>query len=375
MLSIALITHVSAIEWGGLFTEDFKVSTSKFSTSDMGFKQSNGISLWMNAPITEDGNTYFATQGSTKYYFDFGNENLLFTPLFDVELVKLAGRVNILQSQLAYSLGRFSISDLTGKIFSQMCDGALVKFTLPAFEVSAYAGYTGFLNGLTVSMLGPDKMPEAVEGSLYGKAHSYIPAFISLEMPYLFLNQTFNAQVSAFIDMEETEYNRVYGTFSLYGPIFGPLYYSVLTTLGIENFESISNYSCLSLQMFISSAITIKINGEYASGQNAIFSPFVTVTSSPAYNSLESPELSGLILPNVDFILTTGNLFIGINGKLVMGIPEDEIIIQGANFNLSFIYNIFSDLQLGVSGIYYNDINTSGAQDNLAVNINVSISF
>ena len=369
------LAPVSAMEWGGLITEDARVSTHEMDTSDLQIKQGNSICLWLNVPITDDGKTYFTAQGSGRYSLDFEDDTKTFSTVFDLDLFKLAGSVNIFENTFSYAVGRFSVSDLTGKVFSQMCDGALFKYTLTSMEVTAYAGYTGLLNGLNVSMLGSEGFPNAVSGEMYARAHGYVPLCLSCELPYVFLNQTLTMQACGFLDMEAEKYNRYYGMVSLYGPIAGPVYYALASCAGTDDFKDIFNYSSFSLQCFISQVVTFKLNAEYASGNNGPLSSFVGFTSSPAYNSLISPELSGVIMSGADFLISTDRLYIGLNGRYIMSMPEDEIQTEGVNATANVVFNIFSDLQLGVTGIYYHDINTNGEQDNLSLNVNLSLSF
>lgn len=366
---------LSALEWGGLVTESFKYGTKNFSSEANQFKQSNSVSLWMSGAVTSSGNVNFAAQSSGRYYLDFFNNDVLFTPIFDLDLLKLSGKTNIADGFFSYSAGRFGVSDLTGKVFSQTCDGLLLKYTRTSFEANAYVGFTGYLNAMNAAMLSKEHKVHSVDGSVYVMAHSYVPVCLSVEMPSLFLNQTFNAQLSGFFDLEETEYNRYYGTLALNGPIYGPLYYSLLTSFALENFDAFSNYTALSLQLYPISFFTVKLNAEYASGNQLIFKPFTTFTSNTAYNISSSPELTGVIMPNVDLILTWESLYASLNGKVVLAYPEDEINFQGLNFTASMFFNIFSDLQLGLSAIYYHDIVTAGEMNNASVNINLSLAF
>lgn len=372
---ILLLVPLSSMEWGGLITEDLGYETKNFSSETNRIKQSNSASLWMTGALVPDGIINFAAQASGKYFLTSKNDAFVFTPIINLDLLKFSGNLRIAEGVLNYSVGRFAISDLTGKIFSQTNDGMLLKYSMPSFEANAYIGYTGYLNAMTVAMLSNEHKVHTVDGSVYVMAHSYMPVCLSMEVPSLFLNQTFNVQLSGFFDMEETKYNRYYGTFSLNGPIVGSVYYSLLTTFALENFDAFSNYSALSIQIFPISFFTLKLNAEYASGNQLIFKPFVTFTSNTAYNSYLEPELSGVIMPNVDFIFLWERFYASLNGKVVLGYPENEIIFQGLNFTANMYFNIFTDLQLGLSAIYYHDIINAGEMNKASLNVNVSLSF
>ena len=56
-------------------------------------------------------------------------------------------------SILATSLGRFSTSDFSGKIFNQKLDGIVMNFSYPAVEFTLAAGYTGLFFANTGTLL------------------------------------------------------------------------------------------------------------------------------------------------------------------------------------------------------------------------------
>lgn len=369
--AIFLILPLSAFEWGGLITEDFKYQYNNSSS----FRQSNNVALWMNLPITNDASYYFAGQASIKYFYDINSQNgNQFMPVADVDLAKLAGRASVKNSVVSIAAGRYAISDLSRKIFNQNCDGMSLKIAVPGSEYSLYAGYTGMLNSLNVTMLGENGIAHEAASSVYSKAHDYIPLLLEMEIPSAFLNQAINAQISMFYDLEATKYNRFYFTAGMNGPVAGPLYYALSATLGSSTFKNFYAYGNLSLQAFISS-FTVKVTGEYASGNQFGLSPFTTFTSNTAYNSLLSPELSGVILPGIDIAYTVGGLYTSLAGKFVLGFPESDVIVKGVNAAGNLVINLFSDLKTSLSGIYYYDIEGSGELNNMSVALNISLSF
>lgn len=374
---LVMFMPLCAFEWGGLLTEDFRFSSTDFKPENNSFKQGNSASLWITVPFSANGNFYFSGQGSIKYNLDLKSTES-FNLIYDIDLLKLSGKTDIGSAAISLAMGRYSVSDLTGKIFNQNADGLSLKVTSQIVEFSAYAGYTGLINALNVSMI---NSPTAVYEykNNYSPAYKYVPVSFSVEAPSLFANHTFNSQVSAFFDAEKAfaddAYNRYYATVSMMGPILGTLYYSVMTSFGSVNFKDVSNYSALSLQMFVNNNLTLKANAEYASGNHMGLSPFVGFTSSPAYMSVNYPELSGVLMPSLDLVFTTNNFYTGINGKLVLSCPESNFNMQGINVGANVIYNLFSDLQLGVSGNYYRDMYSNGLEDNMSLGLNLSLSF
>ena len=297
-----------------------------------------------------------------------------FLPIADLDLAKLAGRTFIKNSAVSLAAGRYAVSDLTGKIFNQNCDGISVKVSVPGIEYGFYGGYTGLLNALNVTMLDENHTVSETESSIYSKAHDYIPLVLSAEMPSAILNQSVSVQASAFFDMDATKYNRFYLSAGLKGPIAGPLFYSLTSALSSSTFKDYSLYGCLDLQAFISS-FSIKLTGEYATGSQFGFTPFTTFTSYTAYNSVMYPELTGVILPGFDASFSEDGFYASLGGKLVLDFPEEEILIKGINATGSFIMVPFSDLQIGLSAVYYFNLETIGENNNLIASLNVSLSF
>lgn len=374
--TIILSTSIFAFEWGGLITDGTKATSTDLAKENTFLQHSDDIALWYNTPVISDGSAYFAGQASFKNYVDLDMDfNDTVTRIINIDLLKLAGKASAGPVVISTALGRYNVSDLTGRIFNQSCDGILIQTAFPAVEISLYGGFTGLQNALTTQMLGAGE-PEVYDSKKsFVAAHKYAPLSFALQLPSVFVNQTLNLQTAAFLDLEKTDYDRYYVTLGMNGPIGGPVYYSLTATGSTVDFKDYSVYGNLSLQTFISSVVTIKAGAEYASGSQFGLVPFAGFTSCTAYSSLFATELSGIILPSVDFILTAGNVYFGINGKLVLDYPEDDITLNGVSTGANFVWNIFSDLRFGLSGYYFLDLQNEGKLNNLAANTSLSLSF
>ncbi len=369
------MTILSAFEWGGLFTDGSKLITTDFKKDNLFLQHTDEVALWCNAPVISDGSVYFAGQVSYKNTVDYNLDfKTSISNIINLDLMKIAGKTEIGTSVISASIGRYGVSDLTGKIFNQTSDGILVKSTFTAFELSLYAGFTGTLNALSTQMINLSEA-EMDSNKLYVTAHQYVPVSLAVEFPSLFLNQTLNLQVNLFKDLEKTDYNRYYATVGLNGPIAGPLYYSLIAAGETEDYKKYSVYGLFSLQTFISSVVTFKAGVEYASGDQFGLKPFTGFTSYTPYSSLYASEFAGMILPSVDMIFTGGNVYFGINSKLVLDYPEDLVTVNGVSTGANFIWNIFSDVRFGLSGYYFVDINHKGNLNNMAATANISLAF
>lgn len=388
LILIISLVPAFAFEWGGLFTENAKVSICSINgnitdIASLSVRQSNGLSLWCKVPLKSDSSWYLASQASYRYNWDITLMDNYIDHIADLDLLKVTGTVKTSNGGFTLNAGRFIVMDNSGKIFNQNCDGVSAKYATQFISTSVYAGYTGLLNSKSVMILNEEGWADTGKTTglpFYNLAHGYVPLTLSVDFPSLFLNQSLSFQAEAFFDVGKysidtlNKINRYYGSLSISGPIAGPCYYSLVTVFGTVDFDNIMNYSALDFQMYIKS-ISLKAGAEYASGKNGFLSPFIGFDSSTAYNSVYSPEYTGVILPQVEFGYSSNNFSTFLNGKLVLGIPESEIILRGIDFSLKTYWNILSDLQLEVSGVGYYDIYYKNAESFYALNVGLSLSF
>lgn len=370
---ICSLFSLNAYEWGGLFSEYFKVNFTGKTFENPNFRQSNSASLWVTAPIADE-KLFFAGQTTFKYNFDFGKNNNLFS-VFDFDLMKFSAQKNFRQSVATVNFGRFFMKDNTGVIFSQKMDAVSLVTNFAHSNMTLFFGYTGFLNSINDVMLDHNGIAHVQNGMFYLPAHKYIPIIFSLEFPSVFFNQQLDFEADAFIDLEQDNFNRFYATLSLSGPIFSFMFYKVSSTFGAENFTKFTNYSSIKTNFILSNSLLCNVNLEYASGNQLFFSKFTGFTSRTAYNSYLYPELSGVILPSVDLMFSLKEFYNAFSVKAVIDYPENEIKFKGIDVCSSVVLNIFSDLQISLSGLYFMDFSTEGAENNLAVNVNCSFTF
>lgn len=363
-----LLSNLFSFEWGGLVSENFKISTIDLnSVNNANVRQSNGIALWANIPFTNDGDWYLATQGSYKYNYDFTgfNKNPTLQNIVDLDLFKLNGLIKINSYSFSLSLGRYFVVDNTAKVFAQNCDGISLKFSTQAINLGLFAGYTGLINGNNVVTLAKDGTVQHFPQEFYGKTYPYLPLSATITIPSLVFNQSLGVQFNAFLDLNETQekYNRLYGTLTLQGPIYGPIYYSLNSCFGCEDFSKINNLSILSF-MFFYQAFTVKLNCEYASGEQWIFKPFRGFNSMSPYKTITNPEYSGLLLPGLEFVFSLKDLFLSFSAKYIMLFPEEVIIHNGFDFEFKSIINIYSDLSFDMAINFYDDFDLNKSNEN-----------
>lgn len=370
---ICSLFSLSAYEWGGLFSEYFKVNFTGKTIEDPKFRQSNSASLWVSAPIADE-KLFFSGQTTYKYNFDFGSNNLFFS-VFDFDLIKFSSQIEFRQSVATINFGRFYMQDNTGAVFSQKVDAVSLITNFTHCEMTLFLGYTGLLNSINDVMLGQNRIAHIQNGMFYLPAHKYVPVIFSLKFPSVFFNQQLDFEADAFFDLEQDSFNRFYATMALSGPVSSFMFYKISSTFGTENFNKFTNYSSLKTNFILSDSLLLNVNLEYASGNQLFFSKFTGFTSRTAYNSSLYPELSGVILPSVDLVFSYMDYYSAFSVKTVFDYPEIQINFKGVEVCGNLLLNIFSDLQISFSGLYYMDLYNEGAENNIAVNVNCSFTF
>lgn len=370
-----ILTPVSAVEWGGLLDNTSQLiymnNDKAPESSPLSFAQSDAVYLWTSAPLAPDGSIYIKGEGMYKFSYASGTV----THIADLDLLKCAGTIQMGKSTLDFSAGRFSLSDISGAVFSQNCDGAYVNYTSPGIGFSAYAGYTGLLNSNVVYMLGKGGIKHIPGNKVYALSNPYIPVSASVSFPYLFLNQSLTLQGNGFIDLSENKYNRIYGALSLSGAVAPVVFYNFVTDFGSDFETSLMNYTKLNFSIFAGTSL-ITTGLEYASGNHAFFSPFKGFSTHTAYSSGNGDaELSGLILATLGANSPIGeNMLIASNLKGVFACPEKEITPAGLQIDFSYLYNIFSDLQLTALVSDFISFNKNYT-DKLSATLKVALSF
>lgn len=368
---LCFFAPLSALEWGGLVNEEFKYT----KTSDSAMRQGNSAYLWVNAPLTPDASWAFAAEGMYKYTLDIaGGENTL-NNIADVDLLKLGGTIKSALGITTIAAGRFTVADNTGTNFSQCCDGVSLNMNMSKVNFGVYAGYTGLLNSLNVSILG--QQPEEMH-QFYTTCHPYIPFIATFELPSILGNQSLALQGESFLDAGKGDkYNRAYVNVKMAGPITGTIYYTLISSLGFVN-KNLMNYSSFAISAYPTSSLAFNVGAEYASGNQGKLKPYTTFSSKTAYNSASSPEMTGCLVPALDCIYTVGSMFANVAVKAPVVLPTEEsttTAFGGVGADVTFIYNIFSDLQAEVDFGYYKDVVTDGADDSLSATVKFAISF
>ncbi len=357
-----LSAPLSAFEWGGVIKDDTGITTPDFK--DITFKQSNALSLWFKAPLG-DSAFKLTGEGLYKYNLSVTKDSTDFENILDLPLLKVDGKINAGKGLLSIAAGRFSTADATGAVFAQTSDGLSVNYALDTVKLGAYAGFTGLLNGLNVAMTAaPEK-----DNKVYNPAYPYVPLGLTVELPSLFLNQNLTLQGYALFDCGSNKSSSYYGNLVLAGPITNIIYYNLSTSLASVNFKGFMNYTGFTLYVFPTEEIAVNAGLDFATADQGKLLAFTSLSPKGA-------EVSGKITPRAGFTYGNDVMCIELGGKFKIAYDsvKANYAASSADINAGFVYNIFSDLQLGLNITAQIDA-TEAKQNNFIANLNLALAF
>ena len=147
-LSALMLAPLCAFDWGGKLNTTTKYQGKKFGS--LFWYESAGAHAWLTTPIGEQ--LRFAADAS--YEFRYDQDGDIVKNIIDINLLKLTGTFHVGKTGMfEFGAGRFSLSDATGIIFSQISDGIYAKYSLPVASVSIYGSTTRLLNSHDVVIL------------------------------------------------------------------------------------------------------------------------------------------------------------------------------------------------------------------------------
>lgn len=359
---LCLMTPLSAVEWGGLLFNDTGVSTPDFS--DITVNQADGVSVWVKSPLGNSGLS-FSSEVLYKFNIEIAKgASPAFTQLVDLPLLKVSGDLNMGGGILSLNAGRFYYVDGTSAVISQIIDGVSVAYALPLVKVGAFAGYTGLLNALNVQMA---VIPEK-DNKIYNMAYPYLPVGGFADISILG-NQSLEFDGYYLLDLgsAEEKLNLCYINAILSGPITNIIYYNLATSLGFANFKDVMNYSSFSLLVFPTEALSLNAGVTFATTEQASLTSYTSLA--PA-----SMTAAGKITPKASLSFTTKNMCIDFGGNFVLAYNDSKYEPSNTDWNVGFIYNIFSDLQLGFNVNTSFDVTGANAH-NYNAKLNLSLAF
>lgn len=361
------LSSAFALDYG--FLVDNNTSFRTRPNKEMYFFQQDSASAWIKVPFGSSPDNYFVGEGLYKFEFN-GNTNQLYHYL-DLNLLKFVFINELESGKLEADLGRFFVVDATGLIFTQNCDGAFVKYSNDFMEVSGYAGYTGLLNGNTVTMINSPSFKGNDAKQLYDFADRNVIAMVTGNFPFLFADQSVKVQFAGAFRTDEITYNRMYATLGMNGPIAGNLFYNIAGTAAFISY----NGKPVQVAPFVKADLVYYF--PIASvGLNAVFAgnDFTGITSQTALDSSYEPEYKGLLKTGISAkVRPINNLLISVSGDVAFD-GSKNFELKGAQYKVGADYQVVSDVLIGASWVQYFDINKTDL-DYQAVSIKAKIAF
>ncbi|MCQ2590537.1 MAG: hypothetical protein MJ179_08955 [Treponema sp.] len=369
--AVLLIAPAASLEWGGVAKGSATAKTKLFGTVD--YSAAAETYLWTSLPFGETGFDFIA-EG---YMRMAANITDIFDPNFiiDLDLLKFSYTSNLFKA----SAGRFIFSDLTGEVLNQNVDGARILFNFPVVNLSAYAGYTGFLNELNVFMVNSEGNAISPIGRVYNLAYPYFIGGASALFPVIFGNQSFGIEGLAALDLVDFSQSRYYANVKLSGPLGSIFSYDLMSSFGSVNFANLMNYTAVNFSIYAGSSVVFDIGAEYASGNFAIFSPFAGITSNLIGENVMQKETTKALSGKIGMSIITNSLVIFSTTSAIFDMPAEEITLSGVQQNFSINLNLFHDLQIYAGAYGFVDIMSliggDFTKNDFGANVGVALSF
>ncbi len=358
--ALAIAQSVFALETGGLLTNDSKFLNAEKDGS-LKLDQKNGINLWFRNPVSQDGSSYIAGEGSFLFEKDMRIEDSekQLKLYADLNLLKLVAKKELESGNLVFSAGRFYNSDLSGLVYTQNGDGVKLEASLSGVEFSVFGAYTGLLNAKNITILGNDTDLTDKEKTVYVMANKFAVGALTLSLPYFAANQTLSIEGFGALSLESTKFNRFYGTVALNGPLFTPVFYNISSTMGFAKYDEEDmvkgNLTKGAISVYPDfKSMSFSLNGLYASGKQGSFEAFQGFTSNTAVNSLKEDEYSGIALAGISASIKPVENFLFFAGADVVfdtlaGEEQKSIERSGLQYSAGFNWQVVSDVSLGAN--------------------------
>lgn len=358
LCAFCLVSSLSAYEWGGIFKNKTTVKTIDFENA--GVKQADTLFLWYSTPF---GNSGFNFSAEGLYGITYNKSGNTLNQIIDIDLLKVSKVIKRDTFTASMNFGRFNFADESKTIFNQNMDGVAAKFAFKKIAYKAAIGYTGLLNEKNVSILSPSSLAYGTDKQFYSLAYPFVFVDAGVTFNNLFAAQNLKFETMAFIDLGSAETNRFYFETILSGPIVKTWTYNLTFIAEALNFDEFAFYAAFNNYVSFGKNMYIKAGVEYASGKSdSSITNFSTISSRTVCNSYTLHETTGIILPGVQFVHLGKNNYWGIDAKFVVDSDSGTFQSKGLETDIIFVYNIFSDLQLGVN--LFSFIQTDGSSAN-----------
>ena len=367
---------VFALSWSGLIDNNTKFSENH-DFSELKLNQSNGLYLSLTSPIND--NLSFGGEILYKFVLDANfkaNANSV-KHIVDCDLLQLTGNWLAGNGILGLKVGRFYAHDLTGAAFSQTSDGLSLSYNLSKISLNFYAGYTGLLNRLNVSMA-DNSAAAALDGRpandvmIYALCPMYIPVIADFSYNTLFQKHTLGFEAEMFIPVNAMLSNKFYGTLSLKGPFSTTVGYDAAFTFGLLKFEKFMFDANANINLYMVKNSMITAGCELISWTNGSLIAFAPVSSR---SFTADPSFAGGLLPKLSFMFAKNAFYGSLTGKGVIAMGTSDAKFHGIDISASAIYNLLSDVQLACDLAAFIGLDAFRQSSNYSATIKACLAF
>ena len=343
-------SNVILFDFGGSLTTSNIFSV--YGTDEKTFDNNERLEAWLKVPFGKDKTSFFALEG----YYDFSlrtsntNQSII-SNVLDIPLFKFAFKLSSDRSNTTINLGRFFLADTTGYIFYQNIDGIFADVNFDKSAISFFAGYTGFINGNSVSLF---NNPYEYKTGIYTLSPGYVVASSRLAFN-IFNTQFFNAEFLAAFDTGKLDYNKMYATLTFNGAITQKMFYVLQSTLGMsiksdgtEDLQ-LSNLSKADLSYYFNELeSSFTLTGVFASANGTNIKEFKPVSS--LHSSIIGTNYSSFTKFGLLYTFKPiDSLFVSLSSDGV-GIFENQstFTFSGIQWNCESKWQIVSDVYLAL---------------------------
>lgn len=339
LLIIACVFYSAfSFDWGGSSNTNFSIfDTATFPTEEATLSLGEKLSLWGKVDFNKNMALYMEGNYQGSYDFESYTQKINLQ-LFDLKMAFAPSNSAIIN----VDLGRVFVSDPSRMIYGNLLDGGKVQFSLPAVDLSVFAGYTGLLNASDLLVV--NSTQEVASEKIYPLAPGFVAAGLNATAKNVFGNNSFGLDVSSFIPVKESETREtsIYLELNSTGPIDNSFYYDLSTAVCFLGSKTgiIANGVITYYPSFLSSMVAANVT--FATDT---FAAFVD----PALVLGENNSLAGLLKAGlIASIKPLDNLLFQLAGDFVMDIQGSNFSNDSIQWNTSLKWQAMTDIQLNI---------------------------
>jgi len=322
--------------------------------------------LWGTIPFDNGNTRSLAVEGSFYASRPAGIDE--FEYYLDIDLLRFSVTARDDETgMMLFDVGRFPVSDITGKILNQGMDGFNLELVQGFGNLAFFAGYTGLLNARQEeTLMTVDDSIDAATDDIYALGAQRVVGKAVLHIPELFAGTDLLFQAMGQYDLRDQLdpdaaeiMHTVYGTVMLTGAVNPALFYTVSGTFQTGILDSDDTYSLHSilavgrLDYYPVPATQVYTEILYTSGEDSFFSHFQPITSQDA-GTLYAGGYSNIIRGTAGVSYNSMDM-LNLDGSIAVFLYPQEVdgfdgLYTATEINVGATFRATSDLRMRGSG-------------------------